>query len=100
MSLELAKYSKKVDGELEEIDIRYRKTQNTAIDGEHLFNAFQQMFSTLADPKQDGLYKLSMEKYTKYKKSYIKHLQFNPEVKNLSKFSISSASLYKLFTSS
>ena len=81
LSLELAKYSKKVDWEFYSNDIR----AHTAIDGDRLQKTLQQMFASQADHKDDGL-RLSKEEYMKYKKSYAKHLQFNPNIQNLSKF--------------
>ena len=80
MSLELAKYSDKVDYEFYTIDHR----TNNAIDEERLQKAIQQMFSAPADPKDDGM-KLSIEEYIKYKKRYVKNLQFDPDIQNLSK---------------
>ena len=61
-------------------------THETAIDAKQLYNAIQQMFSPSADPSGDEL-RLSMEEYIKYKKRYVKHLQFDPDLQNLSKFS-------------
>ena len=60
-------------------------THDTAIDAKQLYNAIQQMFSPSADPSGDEL-RLSMEEYIKYKKRYVKHLQFDPDLQNLSKF--------------
>ena len=85
MSLELAKYSWKVDEELEAIDMAGLKTQNTKIDGRHLNDALQQIFPSLADPEEDEL-RMLMEEYIKYKKSYVTHLQFQADLQNLSKF--------------
>ena len=84
MSSELAKYGQKVDREL----YYYELHANTAIDEEPLQEALQQMFSEPVDPKDEGL-RLSMEEYIKYKKRYVKHLQFDPDLQNLSNFSIS-----------
>ena len=81
MSLELAKYGEKVDYEFYTMDHR----TNNAIDEERLQKAIQQMFSAPADPKDDGR-RLSIEEYIKYKKRYVKHLQFDPDIQNLSKF--------------
>ena len=60
-------------------------THNTAIDAKQLYSAIQQMFSPSADPNGDEL-SLLMEEYIKYKKIYVKHLQFDPDLQNLSKF--------------
>ena len=84
MSSELAKYGQEVDSEFYQNDLY----ANTAIDEERLQKALQQMFSEPADPKDEGL-RLSMEEYIKYKKRYVKHLQFDPDLQNLSNFSIS-----------
>ena len=46
--------------------------------------ALQQMFPTSADEKVDEVQSLT-EKYQKYKKKYVKHLNFNPYEKNLSR---------------
>ena len=91
LSSELAKYGQKVD---------YKFYSNglsgyTAIDEEPLQKALQQMFSEPADPKSEGL-KLTMEEYIKYKKRYVKHLQFNPNLTNLSECFISSNSVVKV----
>ena len=83
MSLELAKYGRKVDYEFYNMD--YGHTTNTAMDEEHLQKAIQQAFSAPADPKDNGL-RLSIEEYIKYKKRYVKLLQFDPDIQNLSKF--------------
>ena len=80
MSSELAKYGQKVDSEFYSNEL----FANTAIDGERLQKALQQMFLSPADPKNEGL-RLTMEKYIKYKKRYVKHLQFDPDIQNLSK---------------
>ena len=69
MIFELAKYSKNIDGEALEITL-------------------QQMISPAANPKEDVL-KLVTSEYIKYKQSYVKHLQFDPDLQNLSKFFIS-----------
>ena len=58
---------------------------NTAIDAKQLYNSIQQMFSSLADPNEDEI-GLSMKEYIEYKKRYVKHFQFNPDIQNLSKF--------------
>ena len=79
LSLELAMYSKKVDDEL-----RYGH-QNTALDGERLQKALWQILSSQEDPKANGL-RLSIAEYIKYKERYVKHLQFDPNLHNLSKF--------------
>ena len=85
LSLELAKYGEKVDYEL--FLMNYRE-HNTAIDAEQLQKALQQMLSPNPDQKEDDL-RLLMDKYIKYKKGYVKHLQFNPDNQNLSEFFIS-----------
>ena len=58
---------------------------NTAIDAKQLYNSIQQMFSSLADPNGDEI-RRSMKEYIEYKKRYVKHFQFNPDIQNLSKF--------------
>ena len=81
LSLELAKYSRKIDEEFGD-----GWTMNdTVIDAEQLYNSIQQMFSSLADPNGDEI-GLSMKEYIEYKKRYVKHFQFNPDIQNLSKF--------------
>ena len=55
----------------------------TAVDAKQLQNA---LFPPPRDFKVGGLI-LSTEEYIKYKKSYVKHLQFDPILPNLSKFS-------------
>ena len=45
------------------------------------------MFPTFVDEETDQL-KLLTEKYHKYKREYLKHLCFNPEGENLSKYFI------------
>ena len=57
----------------------------SAIDGKRLYSALQQTLSSAAGSKADEM----MEEYTKYKKRYVKNLQFNPKAQNLSKFFIS-----------
>ena len=79
LSLELAKYSRKIDEELD------GWSHDTAIDAKQLYNSIQQMFSSLADPNGDEI-GLSMKEYIEYKKRYVKHFQFNPDIQNLSKF--------------
>ena len=44
----------------------------------------QQMFPTSAEEEEDGM-KSFTESYHKYKREYVKHLNFNPEEKNLSR---------------
>ena len=91
MSLELAKYGKKVDQELQ-LMMNYHLVQymsyreyNSAIDAEQLQKALQQMVS----PNAEDSLRLLMDEYIKYKKGFVKHLQFNPDNQNLSKFFIS-----------
>ena len=57
----------------------------TAVDAKQLQNT---MFPSPTDSTDDGL-RLSTEEYIKYKKSYVKHLHFDPIIPNLSKFFIS-----------
>ena len=57
---------------------------------ESLDNALTQLFPTSTDKNKDDV-SLLMEKYTMYKKNYMKQLQFDPELENLSKFSILSS---------
>ena len=52
-------------------------------DEESLENEVMQMFPILTDEKEDGV-SLLMEKYIMYKKDYMKHLQFDPALENLS----------------
>ena len=88
LSLELAKYSRKIDKELDDVDgngVDGWDNHNTAIDAKQLYNSIQQMFSSLADPNGDEI-GLSMKEYIEYKKRYVKHFQFNPDIQNLSKF--------------
>ena len=82
ISLGLAMYSKKVDDELA------HGRHKTAVDEEQLQKVLQQMISSQADP-EDGGFRLSMGEYIKYKERYVKHLQFNPNIQNLSKCLIS-----------
>ena len=85
MSLELANYGKRVDEELERIDAYSRGFHiATAIERDRLQNAIRQFFPSLAGTKEAEL-RTYMEEYIKYKKSYVKHLQFDPDLKNLSK---------------
>ena len=65
MGLELAKY--------------------TAVDAKQLQSA---LFPSPTDSRDGGLI-LSTEEYIKYKKSYVRHLQFDPSLPNLSEFFIS-----------
>ena len=46
--------------------------------------SLQQMFLTSTDEEEDGM-KSFTESYHKYKREYVKHLNFNPEEENLSK---------------
>ena len=86
MSLELANYGKRVDVELERIGA-YRDSFHvaTAIEGHRLQNAIRQIFPSSAGTKDVEL-RTHMEQYMNYKKSYVQHLQFNPYLKNLSKY--------------
>ena len=52
---------------------------------ERLNDALQQMFPASADKKVDEIQSLT-ESYHKYKREYVKHISFNPEDENLSKF--------------
>ena len=52
---------------------------------ELLDNALRQLFPTSTE-KDDT--RLLTQKYMMYKKAYMKHLKFDPGLKNLSKFSI------------
>ena len=84
MSLELANYGKKVDENFKTIDLYKKGTHDTVIDGERLQNALRQFFPSSTGSKEVELRTL-MEEYIKYKKRYVKHLQFDPDLKNLSK---------------
>ena len=84
MSLELANYGKKVDEELQKMIYSSHTIHKTAIDGERLQNALRQFFPSSAGTKEVEL-RTHMEEYIKYKKSYVKHLEFDPDLKNLSK---------------
>ena len=53
-----------------------------------LENALTELFPTSTEENEDDVSLLMMEKYMMYKKNYMKHLQFDPELENLSKFSI------------
>ena len=83
LNIELAKYSERVNYEFFTMDFAVHRT---AIDEEALQKSFRQIFSSSANPNDDGL-RLSTEEYIKYKKRYVKHLQFDPDIQNLSKFS-------------
>ena len=88
LSLELAKYSRKIDEELDMMNsnVEYGwSMHDTAIDAKQLYNSIQQMFSSLADPNRDEI-RLSMKEYIEYKERYVKNFQFNPDIQNLSKF--------------
>ena len=52
---------------------------------ERLSAAFQKLFSTSADEKDDEINSLT-ESYRKYKRNYVKHLQFNLNNENLSEY--------------
>ena len=56
---------------------------------ERLNVALQQMFPTSTDGKADKVGLVS-DSYHKYKRKYVKHLFFNPDNENLSKFFLSS----------
>ena len=60
------------------------------IDEESLDNALAKLFPTSTNKIEDDV-NLLMEKYMTYKKNYMKQLQFDPELENLSKFSILSS---------
>ena len=55
-----------------------------------LENALTQLFPNSTDENEGDVILLMMEKYMLYKKNYMKHLQFDPGLENLSKFSIPS----------
>ena len=57
---------------------------------ESLDNALTQLFPTSTKKIEDHV-NLLVEKYMTYKKNYMKQLQFDPELENLSKFSIVSS---------
>ena len=86
MGVELANYGKRVDEELERIsEYRSKFHVATAIEGNRLQNAIRQIFPSSAGTKDIELRAL-MEQYMDYKKSYVQHFQFNPYLKNLSKY--------------
>ena len=60
---------------------------------EHIHATLQQMFPTSADKGVDNVKSLT-ESYHKYKRGYVKHLGFNPDSENLSKWYLTSESLY------
>ena len=84
MSLELAKYGKKIDEEFKRIDLYDQGTYDTAMDREQLQNALWQFFPSSAGTKEAEL-RTYLEEYIKYKKSFVEHLQFDPDLKNMSK---------------
>ena len=61
------------------------------IDGTQLYSALQQMLSLPGGLKEEE--DVWMEEYIRYKKRYVKHLLFNQDLPNLSKFLISSEPL-------
>ena len=65
---------------------------------ESLDNALTQLFPTSTGKNKDDV-SLLMEKYMMYKTSFMKHLQFDPKLKNHSKFSILSSNLSDSFPS-
>ena len=86
LGVELANYGKRVDEELERI-YTYREGFHvaTAIEGDRLQNAIRQIFPSSAGTTKVELISL-MEQYMNYKKSYVQHLQFNPYLRNFSKY--------------
>ena len=52
---------------------------------DRLHFALQRMFPTSAEKKVDEMKSLT-ESYYKYKREYLKHLCFNPDNENLSKY--------------
>ena len=62
-----------------------------------LENAVTQLFPNSADKKEDDV-RLLMEKYMMYKENYMKHLQFDSKLENLSKFSIFAPHLTATFS--
>ena len=84
MSYELAKYSQQVDKNMRIVDDRDRALPSTVINGDRLQKALQQMlFSSMGSNNAEQ--RIMLEEYIKYKKAYVKHLQFNPDSQNLSK---------------
>ena len=84
LSDELAKYSQQVDKNIRIVDDRDRALPSTVINGERLRKALQQMlFSSMGSNNAEQ--RVLLEEYIKYKKAYVKHLQFNPDSQNLSK---------------
>ena len=84
MSYELAKYSQQVDKNIRIVDDRDRALPSTVINGGRLQKVLQQMlFSSTGSNNAEQ--RIMLEEYIKYKKAYVKHLQFNPDSQNLSK---------------
>ena len=84
MSYELAKYSQQVDKNIRIVDDRDRALPSTVINGDRLQKVLQQMlFSSMGSNNAEQ--RILLEEYIKYKKAYVKHLQFNPDSQNLSK---------------
>ena len=54
---------------------------------ERLSIALQRMLSTSSADEKIDIVKSLTESYHKYKREYVKHLSFNPEEENLSKYS-------------
>ena len=88
MSHELANYGKKVDEEFKTIDLHNLRTHNTAIDGDRLQKALRLLFPSLAAGTKEVKLRAFTEEYVKYKRRYVKHLQFDPDLKNLSKYGL------------
>ena len=55
-----------------------------SVSKERVLVALQQMFPTSADEKVDNIKSLT-ESYHRYKREYVKHLNFNPQAETLSK---------------
>ena len=66
-----------------------------SIDREQLLS-LQQLVSTSADGKEAGRESFR-EQYKRYKESFVKHLRFDPEKPNLSKFLLSKIKLTHLY---
>ena len=84
MSYELAKYSQQVDKNIRIVDDRDRALPSTVINGDRLQKALQHMLFSSTGSNNAGQ-RIMLEEYIKYKKAYVKHLQFNPDSQNLSK---------------
>ena len=70
---------------------RYDKQKKISLE-----NALTQLFPTPTEKKKDNVRSL-IEKYTTHKKRYMKNLQFDPQLENLSKFSPNQHILPNLF---